>query len=502
MKSQIRSWAGFPAQCLAFIIAAFSFSMSARACTIFVLTDTNHALFCNNEDWSNKNTRIWFIPAGKDYHGAVYVGFDNGWAQGGLNAEGLAFDWVSGYKEKWEPNPQAQPVRGNSSQRMLETCSTVEDAIAFYRSHNEPSFARAKILVADRTGASVIIGERDGKLKVYSDNQCRGFGFGHSIMDAELAKDREPTVANGFKILTDCRQAGDYATKYSNIYDLNTGDVFLHPIPGSNDEVKLNLAIELKKGPHYYEMPKIQEQLAQTPQPLPLNMERFPLDKYQPIPDHEPNVAAHLRTMYRDTRNDRLQEDDYTPEAWKRILSEKKQIQDSLKVIGDLVSLTLVDRGEVDGQHSYRYRAEFAKATLLLHYLFDGQNKFVRGVTEVYEWKPGANEPKALDLSGPPVAGVGLALRTEGKNIFVQEIIPNTPAASRKDIHAGDRILAVAQQEGPAVPVESGKLAQTVDMIHGSPGTTVHLTIASAGEDDAHARVVSVVRAELQAPPY
>src|SRR6516162_9830106 len=113
MNLKIRLRAGFPAQCLAFILAALAFvSVSSRACTIFVLTDTNHALFCNNEDWSNKNTRIWFIPAGKDYHGAVYVGFDNGWAQGGLNAEGLAFDWVSGYKEKWEPNSQAQPVRG------------------------------------------------------------------------------------------------------------------------------------------------------------------------------------------------------------------------------------------------------------------------------------------------------------------------------------------------------------------------------------------------------
>ena len=73
---------------------------SASACTIFVLTDTNHALFCNNEDWTDNKTRIWFLPAGGGYHGAAYVGFDNGWAQGGLNTEGLAFDWVAGYEEQ------------------------------------------------------------------------------------------------------------------------------------------------------------------------------------------------------------------------------------------------------------------------------------------------------------------------------------------------------------------------------------------------------------------
>ena len=70
----------------------------ADACTIFVLTDTNHAIFCNNEDWSNPKTRIWFVPAGTNYFGCAYVGFDNGFAQGGLNTEGLAFDWVAGPK--------------------------------------------------------------------------------------------------------------------------------------------------------------------------------------------------------------------------------------------------------------------------------------------------------------------------------------------------------------------------------------------------------------------
>jgi hypothetical protein len=503
MKLQICLRVGIPVQGLAFILVGLAFaSMPARACTIFVLTDTNRALFCNNEDWSNTNSRVWFQPAGNGYYGAVYVGFDNGWAMGGLNTEGLAYDWVGGYTEKWELNPQAQPVRGSSSQRMIETCATVKDAIAFYRSHEEPGFSRSKILVADRTGASVIIGERDGKLQVYPDNQCRGFGFGRSTLEAALARDPEPTVGNGFKILRDCRQSGDYATRYSNIYDLKTGDVFLHPISGRDDGVKFNLTVELKKGGHYYDMPKIQEQLTQAPQPLLLNMERFPVDKFKPIPDQEPKVTAHLRAMTQDARNGTMQADDFTTEAWKKALPMQKEIQANTKLLGDLVSLTLVDRGEVDGQRSYRYRAEFAKATLLVHYVFDGQNKLVSGATEAYEWKPGANVVKTPEAASPPVTGIGVMLRVDGKNIIVQELVPDTPAASQKDIHAGDRILAVAQEDGPAVPVESAKLDQAVDLIHGPAGTIVYLTLVSAGEDDSHARVVRFVRAALKAPPY
>jgi len=41
--------------------------------------------------------------------------------QGGLNTKGLAFDWVAGFMEKWEFDPGMKSVRGNPSERMLET---------------------------------------------------------------------------------------------------------------------------------------------------------------------------------------------------------------------------------------------------------------------------------------------------------------------------------------------------------------------------------------------
>jgi len=99
-------------------------------------------------------------------------------------------------------------------------------------------------------------------------------------------------------------------------------------------------------------------------------------------------------------------------------------------------------------------------------------------------------------------SGIGVVLRLDGENIIIQEIIPGLPAAAQKDIHVGDRIIAVAQDTGPAVPVHGGQLAQAVALIHGPAGTTVRLTLVSSGEDDSHARMVSFVRAELKAPTY
>ena len=74
-----------------------------------------------------------------------------------MNTKGLAFDWVAGFKEKWERDPKLKKVKGNPAERMLESCASVEEAIAFFQSHWEPSFSYAKILIADSTGAGEII---------------------------------------------------------------------------------------------------------------------------------------------------------------------------------------------------------------------------------------------------------------------------------------------------------------------------------------------------------
>jgi hypothetical protein len=352
------------------------------ACTIFVLTDTNRTLFCNNEDWEDPNTRIWFVPGNDKHYGGVYVGFDNDYAQGGMNTEGLAFDWVAGYTEHWAPDPKVAVVWGNSGQQALENCATVEQAIAFFRKHQDRGFFRAKILMADRTGASVIIGGKDDKLEIEPSRLCRGFGFGQRTLDKMLTATTEPTVPNGEKILRAALQKGQYATKYFNIFDLKSGDIFLFPAPNRDDQVKFSLAAELKKGGHYYDMPEIHEQMTQPPRPLLDDMQRLRLDRYKPIPDKEPEVTAHIRSMLKNALEADLHAEDFTAELWKQESPKQQEAQAGLKVFGPLVSLTLVDRTTDGPKRIYRYRFEFEKNTLLQRFIFDAQNKLVESNTE------------------------------------------------------------------------------------------------------------------------
>jgi penicillin V acylase-like amidase (Ntn superfamily) len=241
--------------------------LPATACTIFVMTNAERTLFCNNEDWSNPNTRIWFVPR-DGIRGCVYLGFDDDWAQGGMNTEGLAFDWVAGFKAQWTPEPMQVSVRGNSCQRMLETCSTVDEAIAFYRKHREASFAYGKLLVADRTGASVVIGPKDGKLSFDKIQTPRVLTIGHRVQLVEKMLNQTPELSNAAGILHAALQDGKHATKYSNVFDLRTGDIAIVPRPNEGEPIRLQLTDELKKGGHYYELPHLKDQLTASLKPL------------------------------------------------------------------------------------------------------------------------------------------------------------------------------------------------------------------------------------------
>lgn len=364
------------------VLTLFLFVTASRACTIFVLVDTNRTLFFNNEDWSNTTTRVWFIPAGEGYLGGVYVGFEEGWAQGGMNTAGLAYDWVAGVKEKWEPKPRMKQVRGNASQRMLETCSTVEQAIAFFETHFERGFATAEILVADKSGASAVIGVRKGELRVQRSTMTRGFGYGGETLQGLLSERPSAAVTNGVKILGSCMQRGRYATKYSNVFDLRNGDIFLYPLGNPADEVKLNLRNELQKGAHYFEMTRLPQQVSTGMRPLLLNMHRFPLDEAKPVEDSEPKVTARIRQTLMDACSGKVRREDYTEELWKTVKPE--EIAAEMKVLGNFVALSPV--GRENG--SYLYLAEFTKARLVQRFTFDATGRIATSKTVVFEARP------------------------------------------------------------------------------------------------------------------
>lgn len=358
------------------------------ACTIFVLTDEDDALFFNNEDWSNPATRLWFVPAGEGHLGCVYLGFDDDWAQGGMNTAGLAFDWVAGFADDYAPDPALRRVRGNPSQRMLETCTTVDEAIAFYRTHREPSFGRARLLVADRRGASVVIGARDGRLFFDRSNASRGFGYGARVLQQRLAMPPAPSLETGVEILRACVQEGPTATRYSNVFDLKRGALFIYAAPRDPEPIRIDLEPELGRGGHWFELPRLAAQLAQPPHPLPPGLQRFYLDSLPTLAAAPNELTQHIRNLIERAAAGRMQADDYAAPLWQQLAPASADIARQLEPLGALRSVTLVATEASAEPHLHRCILEFARARVLQRYQFAADGKLSALATEFVEPDP------------------------------------------------------------------------------------------------------------------
>lgn len=94
------------------------------------------------------------------------------------------------------------------------------------------------------------------------------------------------------------------------------------------------------------------------------------------------------------------------------------------------------------------------------------------------------------------MSGIGTELGVEGQYVVIKHVLKDGPAASHKEVHAGDRIIAVGTSDEP--PVQIKQIVQAVGLIRGPKGTTVRLTLVSPGEDESQARVVSIVRGEIK----
>jgi hypothetical protein len=363
------------------LLAVFIIFHSTYACTVFILTDGKHTYFFNNEDFTNTKTRIWFVPKGKGYYGSAYVGFNDGEAQGGFNTKGLAFEWVTVNTDSYVVDPAYVPqknmprLEGNSSQWMLEQCKTVDEAIKFYQTYSEPAFARSTLVIADKSGASVIIGSKDGKIYFDNTRTCRALGFGEKIFENLYQPATTIQQQEGPGILQKCLVPGAGGTKYSNSYNLKTGDITYYNFANPNENVTINLNDELKKGSHYYESSKIFAQVKEPVRPLALNMNRHILFINKPLVNQAPEFTARIQDMFSTIEAGILKYDAFTENFAGDLRKAEANYKSVYAKFGKLKSLSLIYKGKEDDFDDYSYIIKFDNVTILWQFLVNDQNK-------------------------------------------------------------------------------------------------------------------------------
>ena len=249
---------------LIFLVSSLIACSNAFSCTMFTFTSNGKTYFCNNEDNPNPDIEIRFYPSKNGNYAWLYLGNPNDWAQGGVNEKGLCWDWWAGFTvEGWKEDSTKITINGNPSETMIAKCATVDEAIGFYEKHNEPGFSYGRIMISDKSGNSVIIGWKDGKMSVTRKNKdLLAQGYRGNVIKSYFSNIQgEKDLRYMAGALSAAHQNGksptQYSniiylnkspTQYSNIIYLNDGKIILYKYCNFNEFVELNYTKILKKG--------------------------------------------------------------------------------------------------------------------------------------------------------------------------------------------------------------------------------------------------------------
>lgn len=232
------------------------------ACTGIAVYRYNSAYFGNNEDYYKTNTYIEFLPAANGKLGRVYVGYmDIPGPQGGMNDQGLCFDGFATPYLQVVYSTHLPMLPYNIKEIMMETCSTVGEVITLFSQYNLTPMERGQLLVADRFGDAAII-EGDSIISIAGDSLvCTNFYqsnpslggwpcWRYNTANAMLSQLDSVNYTDVKDILYSCHQSGWSATTYSNIFDMNSCNIYLYCRGYFQMQVELNLENELQNGYH------------------------------------------------------------------------------------------------------------------------------------------------------------------------------------------------------------------------------------------------------------
>ena len=264
-------------------MSIFLFFICSRgySCSIFYAKNDSVILAGNNEDFTNTNTRIKINPPTDNTYGSIIFSFDNLFPQGGINDQGLFFDWAALNFLEFDPDFRAKGTRkynGRIIQHMIESCATVEEVIQLYKTYNNPDFGHAHIIVGDKSGNCVVIerAEEDSLcfIRIQGNYQIETNFLNAYLSDPKISrwfyceryryietrlKENPPLTVDLYaEILKQVGNNGKYApTVYSYIYDFKAEKVYVYNYYNFEETLVLNLRDEMNKGSNVLVIPDL-----------------------------------------------------------------------------------------------------------------------------------------------------------------------------------------------------------------------------------------------------
>lgn len=254
-------------------------SFSASACTAFILHEGGRTFVGNNEDSWCVHGRVRFVPGEAGRLGAVYFSSWRGhpympWIdQLGMNEAGLVFDGLTVQPKDVAPSP-GKPMRefNELTNRVLERCRDVPEAVAFLREHDLTLLHKSMIFLADAQGRYAVV-QNDTILTGDDPHFAVGNwrldgGTDHdAIPIPRLQQGREllkagvaPTVDGAWSVLESmrsCRKFLENGTFFSTLFEPDSGRVHVAFYHDYDHRITFDLREELQKGAHTLDLPSL-----------------------------------------------------------------------------------------------------------------------------------------------------------------------------------------------------------------------------------------------------
>jgi len=270
------------------LLVGFCFGSVAclQACTVFFDSSDGTALAGRNWDMTESKPVMWFVAAQGGKHGRICFGRSND-CEDGMNDQGL-FVAVAAAPPSGRFVSRQRPIQCPLAlDQILAHCATVDEAIAWWGTNASPAInsticrthfflgiralpmgryvnsgVGGHILIADKSGNSVVCEWEQGKLKVIRKTgryqlitnfllskpdvggDCPRFTAATRILDQAV----QPSVATCVAALK--AASSRELTQYSVVYDLARGDahVYIHGRFGNPKTIHWSEA--LQKGAH------------------------------------------------------------------------------------------------------------------------------------------------------------------------------------------------------------------------------------------------------------
>jgi tetratricopeptide (TPR) repeat protein len=225
----------------------------------------------NNEDFWNPNSRIWFEHGDGNEYGAVYVGYDNFWPQGGMNQAGLVFDGFSMDYLAILDTLGKKSLDANFLKDIMKKCTVVEDVKRYLIQYNLHGLETSMFLFIDKTGKYLVV---EGDELIIGNNQSYVLSNFYPSLIKEEKEIKIPLYHKGKRLLESkkdtsisfCSSVMDTlhqernwgaGTMYTSIYDLKEGTIYLYFFRDYTHVVKFNLNQELEKVDHSLVIPEL-----------------------------------------------------------------------------------------------------------------------------------------------------------------------------------------------------------------------------------------------------